>query len=165
MTRGDFILGVISSLVATTLFELARKYYPKLHLSSIIRLSKGLFRIFTTPNLSVRILSSSIVLVLTISVTLDSSVRTVFAPTEDLKSLQLEQSSLEGVEPRYEKAKRLAEPLLRLAEIHAALQHLETPPDTTKRALDLLKKRKYRKSSFTVPNKVDYRQYCINYLA
>lgn len=35
MTRGDFILSVISSLLATILFELAKKFYPQLKIKSV----------------------------------------------------------------------------------------------------------------------------------
>jgi len=88
MTRGDFILSILSSLIATILLELTRKIYPRLQISLIIRLSKGLFRVFAIPKLSARVLPYSIVLVLSISVGVNMSVRTVFAPTDELKVMR-----------------------------------------------------------------------------
>ena len=82
MTRGDFILGVLTSLIATILYELARKLYPRLQNISVIELGRRLLRIIAVQNLSIRILSPSIALVIAFFVLVNLPPQTVCAPNQ-----------------------------------------------------------------------------------
>lgn len=97
MTRGDFILGVLSSLVATILFELARKFYPRLKNKSlkgfggrVVRITLAISSLLVTPlkrvtaqKVSVRVLSYSMILALGCLTLVNIPLHSVLAPSQD----------------------------------------------------------------------------------
>jgi hypothetical protein len=95
MTRGDFILGVVSSLVATVLFELARKFYPRLQnipfkelISRFLKTALALklllvyfFKKLVIENLSIRVLSYSFALAISFITLVKVPLYRVYAPS------------------------------------------------------------------------------------
>lgn len=102
MTRGDFILGVLSSLIATILYDLTRKFYPRLKafypkvkakavefnkrsiaIIAAQRLTLSSFIDVTTYNLSTVRPSSYIRLAIIIFVLIITPIHTGIAPSND----------------------------------------------------------------------------------
>lgn len=149
MTKGDFILGIITSLIAEVLIRLAWKFHPKFPNIPIIELSKELFRGFPVNRAMVRVLSCSAVFAITISLLLNAPVPTVLAPSADLKVAQTEQNSLPETEHYFEEAEKLFKEAVRLSEgkgLYRCRGYSGIEPDTIKKALELMKKREYEHS-------------------
>jgi hypothetical protein len=85
MTRGDFILGVLASLVCAMLCKLASKLHPRLKNISFIQLSKQFLAIVSAQKLPTRILPTTLAFVIAFFILVNISPQSVIAPSNEKK--------------------------------------------------------------------------------
>lgn len=89
MTRKDFILGVLTSLIATILFELARKLYHRLNKFPVKEFSKRILKNFVPHSLPKHILSPSIALVIAFLTLIKLPLPIALAPNDEPRTYGL----------------------------------------------------------------------------